>query len=532
VADVEVTFSAVDEGYSAAINKMRNEAYTIANAVPKALGGAGAPAGYVESGGRFYRQLTEEERDAARAANELADSQENAGQAAQRHGINFGRMMERMAISLVVFGAIREAIRGIQAAMAEATTFEAITTRFKNLTLDAANADKELAHIAETAKKIGASKEDMAALELSLQRGGASAAAAAAETETLAEYAAVGGEKMATLGDEMSRLEVGAGTVSDMEHLVSLMGEAGRELHDQIISYEREQVLLRQNEELIARSAQLQQRAIEETTRLEERSYEQQQRQIEAVTEFGDKLGIAKEVFEGMQRGEQHQYIVKAGVDVSDQAEFLQKREEAGERQLEQEENLGFAQLRRLEAAGLIDEKDLLAAARRRDEAAREEQKHKQEDARAQTRNAQEDAAYERRHDQEEESLKLQGKVFQAVKDRVGLTEHLAAVEKTAADQVARSEEKLKAAADHSKLVGEAIKSWNSFLADSVKLLEGVDRAVDKIRAGVRQWANPGTTAGHGPSVTPETQKSLELLERSVTAQEATHAAIRVLTTQ
>src|SRR4029077_18934971 len=339
VADVDVTFSAVDEGYSAAIDKMRAEAYTIANAVPKALGGAGAPPGYVESGGRFYRQLTEEEREAARAANELADAQENAGQAAERHGINFGRMAQRMAISLVVFTAIREALRGIQAAMAEATTWETISTRFKNLSLDAAGANKELAHIAETAKKIGASKEDMAALELSLHKGGASAAEAASQTETLAEYATVAGEKMGPLGDEMSRLAVGAGTISDMEHLVSLMGESGRELHDQIIDYQIEQVMLHQDEELIARNAQLQKRAIEETTRLEERAYEQQQRHNESVTEFGDKLGVAKGVFQDIQSATPVGRTEVAGVDVTAQAEFLEKRERAGEEQIEQEEN-------------------------------------------------------------------------------------------------------------------------------------------------------------------------------------------------
>src|SRR4029077_2161247 len=317
----------------------------------------------------------------------------------------------------------------------------------------------------------------------------------------------------------------------DMEHLVSLMGESGRELHDQIIDYQIEQVMLRQDEELIARNAQLQKRAIEETTRLEERAYEQQQRHNESVTEFGDKLGVAKGVFQDIQSATPVGRTEVAGVDVTAQAEFLEKRERAGEEQIEQEENLSLRQLRRLEAAGLLNEKDLLAAAQRAQEAERLGQKNAQEDARTTTRNAQEDDAYNRRRTQEEEFLKLQGEVYTAVQARVGLTEHLATVEQTTAAATAKVEEKLKATVDHSTTVRWLTDMWNETLKDSAHTLEQIDTIINKIGKGDLAGA-VGTlfTPRGGASATPDTQRTVQLLERSTVANEQTAAAMRQLT--
>lgn len=400
-------------------------------------------------------------QQATLATNQLASAQNNAAQSSQQLGINFAAMIERMLVRLVIFRAIFEAINAVKQAMTEASQNERLRVQFENLSTSAKTAGTDFDNLSKKARAIGVTPAEWIKVDEALMKAGESAHDAAIDTETLGEYAKESGESAETLASAFEKVKLGTGAISDMRTLVSVMGEAGNALRDQISQLEQEEILQKRVNEQIAYA-----------TMLREHAYEQQQRQNQATEEFGDKLGLASEVFQDIQEARPVGHVERAGVDVTEEAEFMEERERAGEKELEQERHKSQYQIRRLEAARYINEKDLLAAAKRGEENEHTLQQQKQQEDQAR-----------KRLGLEERTVALNKEVLIAVQARQGLEGRIAAEESTQAAAAERNAQAFAQIADDSQTIHGAMVAWNTAMGNVAHNFQVISGLIDNIYA-------------------------------------------------
>jgi hypothetical protein len=445
--DINVIFAADTSQLDAAISGIKSKTQSlgagapgsgILTALPAGLGGPPKPPG----GGS--RVLTDEEREAARAANELKESQNEVAKAQEsvgRSGINVAAMVERMAVRMAVLGTVFEAIRLATDAFKESVNFEKISVQFENLTSDTQAWSSDLKELQAQATAIGASTDEWAAVDEKLQRAGMSAAAAKTETETLGKYAQESGVNVSHLADEMARLRISRGTIEDMQELAQLSGRA--DLKERVDALQQEQIIRPRILEAQERQYQLQDRA-----------YELQQRTNSAQQAFAEKIGLRPPGMEGVEPVKGVNFEVISGA--------MTAQMQIGEARLAQEEGITAETVKQLEIYGKITASDLLAAFNRQTE----------EQHLAVTQ-ARQDQQYNQKIALEKEDLRLQHDVYNAINAQTGLQNRLANQQATAGAALDRAGSAIREMVDNSKDLLRIATEWATTIEKGVNLFKG-----------------------------------------------------------
>jgi hypothetical protein len=441
--DINVVFRADTSALDAAVTKVKGEIGSMAPAgapgsgiltpLPPGLGGPPKPP--IPPGGG-YRVLTDEEREAARGANEFAEANEKVG----RSGINVTAMLERMAIRLVAVGAIFQTIRLVMDAFKESMNFEKVSVQFENLTSDTQAWKSDLTELQTAATAVGASTDKWVEVDTRLQRAGMSARDAKVETETLGKYAQEAGVDVDHLAEAMSRLRISRGTIEDMQEMAQLSGQ--QNLKERVDALQREQIIR-------PRILEAQQRQYQ----LQDRAYELQQRTNQAQQSFAEKIGLKPPGMVGVEPVKGVNFEVVSGA--------MTAQMQIGEARLAQEEGITAETVKQLEIYGKITASDLLAASNRQ-----AEEQHLTETQ------ARQDQQYNRKIALENEDLRLQHQVYNAINAQTGLQTRLGNQQATAAAAMDRAQAGIKQMVDNSRPLLEITTKWAQAIDGAVKSLQ------------------------------------------------------------
>jgi hypothetical protein len=304
MADVNVTFAGDTSALDRAIDEVKTRTQNlvpggagsgILTPLPAALGGPAADT-LLSRATAAAKANAAAKGELTGATNKARDAEDEFGEAAKRSGINMGAMMERMATRLVVFEALRLAIKGVIDIFKEVTGLETARVHFENLS---AGADKLAAvesSLIATTKATNIEFGKLSTAVLSLEDAGEGPLAAAAEVDLLAKRAAATGEDVDVLAKALERVEMHESTAQDMFTLAHAAGTAKDELLSEVTAFERLTRELKEAERahdaLISRM-EIAEREFEKEAQMAERTADRQaaaaERTLEATERAEDR---------------------------------------------------------------------------------------------------------------------------------------------------------------------------------------------------------------------------------------------------
>jgi hypothetical protein len=307
--DINVVFAAEDEGLTAYIERLRTqfgqldatavaEGQKISAAFQKMGISAQTAFGMMGKGqdqakNQLAQYMASLEQAAAAtskvtgATNEATDAEEKFS----RSGINVGNMLERIAVRLVVFEAMRLAIKGVTDAFKEIASFEITRVHFENLTTGAQDATAAESALLDTVKKTNQEFGKLSEVTIMMENAGDSIMAATADTDLLAKRATATGQDVVQLAKAFEAVKLDEATVPQMFALANAAGTAKEELIDEVTAYAQ---LTREIKEVDHAHAE-QLRAMQEVTHEAEKQIDAQIRVGEAAEKAADKAAQAAE---------------------------------------------------------------------------------------------------------------------------------------------------------------------------------------------------------------------------------------------
>jgi len=486
MADVTVSFGAVDAGLSAAIANIRAQLGTINIGVGPGGGGGGGggvfpPAVPINvpgaGGGGAFPPPLGQINAAVGATNQLNAAITQTGQAAQRSGIDIGymfeRMIVRMGIALVIFGTIREAIKLMQDAM----KFETAETQLKNLTGGGQAFENELRAINREFEVTHTNRSKLIDIEKQLYSVGIPMQNLAGYMQEVDQYAKATGEDAGKMIHTIASLRLGRASIDEMYEMTKLMGDQGVALHGQIEQYEKMEAELPR----IQREQELNLRLTERQWQLLDRQRDATYRLTDAQSDFAGQVGITQRLFQMMQQGADPYAAARAasfvgGLRLDKAAQVEANRLKAGEQQIEQEEGLSEAEVRRLERMGLINAKTLEAAAQRK----REQQDIAIQQEREDERFSVQMGMELMRYNLEQQGLALQTQTLAGLNQFVGLSTQLTNTLGTTASAFDKMAQDLAKLVEDMPQLLQALEKIANFLDSMINKAKDVPEAMNK----------------------------------------------------
>jgi hypothetical protein len=300
VADVNVTFGAVDEGLTSSIRKYETEIQELRKTPPMLTGASGQQ--YIVDPGTGnllkYRQAVKE---VTGATNELSEATEGMGQSAGRAGINIGAMMERMATRMVVFEGLRLGIQGVKAALDEVTSIAEAENRFERLSGSIQADTVAMKELKDSSLQVAGGLAQGEKVAEVLMNYGASAREAAVQTEALGIAArSLGGDEkelekvQLRLAEAFGRMRLGE--PADLRLLAEYTGKARDENLKLVNSYDELKRVgpaairaIDQDLQQLEQDTKKQEQAEEEASRAAEKTADRHLSAIEKIARGQDK---------------------------------------------------------------------------------------------------------------------------------------------------------------------------------------------------------------------------------------------------
>ena len=341
---------------------------------PVGLGGVRpeAPPGFVESGGKFYRQLSEAERDAARAADEMSE-------ATGRAGINIESMVTRMAVRMAVFEAARLAIGYLVNEFKEMAVLETARVNFENLTTAMEHANEVEEKLNQTAFETNVAFKDLAPAIISLEDAGEGPLQAAADVDTLAKITAATGIPTKELAKGLLDLKLDKTTVPEMFQLAHATGEAKDAMVEAVQQYAELERSIKLAQHVRADELATMREQVTEQNRLidaEVRAADIASKAAEKRIADWERVSDTRESFlekmlgaEGKPPGHEDPLLARAmqpgGLPKTEGGKQMAADIAAGFQRIYDEENLTTAGMQHFVDTGQIGLKDILEAAKR-----------------------------------------------------------------------------------------------------------------------------------------------------------------------
>jgi len=383
--DIEVTFGADTSALDSAIAKIKAETQNltpggvgsgILTALPSGLGGA--PADTLLSRATAAAKVAKEEFERTGVAmKNFAKAEAEVGEATGRMSdgfrigsIDVGNMMERIAVRMVIFEALRLAIQGVKYAFDEISNLQQARLQFDAMADSADNLAGRFKYLQESAAAGFVPIEKATAAYEALKDLGVSENTAALATKDLDKWSQILGVDEVKLAEALGQVAEGTASLQQMRLVTRMMGdqgEAGRALVQNLVDLEKAQkaldVATAATEKTMAQELRTTQQASAEAERHLERGLSFTERVLTREVEAKRARGletrtptqVITEAFEGTGAGR--------GVRLP-YAEMMEYRR--GIEAIAQEQGMSQAQVHRLLREQLLDYHDVLAAAKQR----------------------------------------------------------------------------------------------------------------------------------------------------------------------
>jgi hypothetical protein len=351
MADVNVTFGAVDAGLGQAIANIRAQ-----------LGGMGAGGGaaFFTQANQWNTQVTQLTQN----INNFTQATTQAGSAARAAGINIGSMIERMAFRMALMFAFREIIKAIADTIKEAATTE---TNFMHIMdMNAETVEKTEERMDDLKKISHDTGEDLNKVVIpafvKLRETGIMPDEAVEDTRIVNQQLELTG---VNLTDIIAKVKVGTAGFVDIAKAAAGLGlpDIGRWANDWMKAEQAEKAYNRE---------------MEHTLQLTERAQHDALKLSEAHLEFAKSTGLATDAFKAFQeRGARSSLFATIPRSLADlpggYTAFsqllgeMQRKFGEGMTQIAKEENLPMRLVKMGVTAGIegFDEKSLLSAQKR-----------------------------------------------------------------------------------------------------------------------------------------------------------------------
>src|SRR4029077_14566926 len=209
---------------------------------------------------------------------------------AERAGMDFGRMAERIASRLVIFEAIRLAIQGIKYAFDQISNLQQARLQFDAMSDSTDYLAGRFAYLKEGADAAFTEIGKAIQVQQVLRDFGASEDQAAMATKDLDKWAQILGVDAVKLAEALGRVSQGEGSLQDMRLVTHMMGDqsaAGRALIQTYEDLVKEQKKLEQEDAALRES-------MDETLRDSEQRMEKEERTAHRHMRFAEKIAAAK----------------------------------------------------------------------------------------------------------------------------------------------------------------------------------------------------------------------------------------------
>ena len=386
--DINVVFAAEDEGLTAYIERLRAQfgqldatAVAEGQKISAAFQKMGIDAnrafemmgkGQDQAKNQLAQYLISLEKTAdstkkvTGATNEATEGMERFG----RSGINVGNMLERIAIRLVIFEALRLAIQGVKYAFDQISNLQQARLQFDAMADSADNLAGRFKYLQESAAAGFVPIEKATAAYEALKDLGVSENTAMMATRDLDKWSQILGIDAVKLAEALGQVAEGTASLQQMRLVTRMMGEqgeAGRALVQNLVDLEKQQkavdVATAATEKTMAQELRTAQQASAEIERHVERGLSFTERVLTREAEARRARGletrtptqVVTEAFEGTGAGR--------GVRLP-YAEMMEYRR--GIEAIAQEQGMSQAQVHRLIRQQILDYHDVLAAARER----------------------------------------------------------------------------------------------------------------------------------------------------------------------
>jgi hypothetical protein len=303
VADVNVTFAAVDEGLDTGIRRYESEIQELMKpSGPPMLTGASGQQYIIDPATSKLLKYKESVREVTDATNELSE-------ASGRAGLNIGAMMERMATRMVIFEAVRLGIQGVKAALDEVTSVAQAENRFERLSGSIQADTVAMKELKDSSLQVAGGLPQGEKMAEALMNYGASAREAAVQTEALGIAArSLGGDEkeiqkvQMQLADAFGRMRLGEESVGDLRLLAEYTGKARDENLKLVNTYDE----LKRVGPAAVKAIDENLRQLEADTRKEEQTVEEASRKAE--TDLDRHLSAIEKISRGQDKAAQEAY--------------------------------------------------------------------------------------------------------------------------------------------------------------------------------------------------------------------------------
>src|ERR1700752_4248102 len=362
--DVTVTVGAQDDGSLAAVmQRMKSQvaeidayrnvrAGTAIGAPPPA--GLGGPPPIPGPLTRAAMAQVEERRRLQEQNQKTTESEEQLGEATKRTASNFERMVERMAMRLVVFEALRLAFDGIKNTIEAASQKQFDVVQFKNVANTVKDINTEIGNTQQIAEATAQSFNDVYQARLKMYEAGVGFEQQGAAVQIAGELGRIWGEDAGRLSEMEAHIATGTASEGEMYHIATLLGGEYRKQAD---AY-RDMVT----------QAPMIERAMERQKVLADRQFEDQQRIGNIRTAFYEQHGVAEQAFQDKYRSVDPTNAAlkeKAIYDASYTARAgLQQKFAQGQAQMQKDLGVSDTTMTELINSGVVGAKQLLDASR------------------------------------------------------------------------------------------------------------------------------------------------------------------------
>jgi hypothetical protein len=297
--DINVVFGADTTQLDAAVGKVKREMQSlvpgapgsgILTPLPQAFGGA--PSTLLERATAAAKANAAAAAQAGTAMKNYGLELEEAGGKAERAGMDFGRMAERIGARLVIFEAIRLAIQGVKYAFDTISNLQQARLEFDAMSDATDHLAARFQYLKEGADAAFTPIEKAAQVVQTLQDYGASADQASLYIKDLGQWSNVLGVNADKLAQALGRVSQGEGSLQDMRLVTHMMGDqsaAGRALIQTI----EDATKALKNFETEQAAAE---KGIDAVIRATERMGEQMERSRSRGQEFLKQTGVLQDI--------------------------------------------------------------------------------------------------------------------------------------------------------------------------------------------------------------------------------------------
>jgi hypothetical protein len=262
--DINVIFAADTSQLDAAVQKVKTETQSLVPGgvgsgilTPLPLGLGGAPSTLLERATAAAKENAAAAEKAGTSMRNFARAEDEAGEASQRAGINIGNLLERIALRLVIFEALRLAIQGIKYAFDQISNLQQAQIQFNAMSDSVDHLAGRFEYLKQQAAGGFLPIEKAVQVRNTLQDFGATTDQAAMYVKDLGQWSQILGVDADKLAQSLGRVAQGEGSLQDMRlvtHMMGEQGEAGRQLVQSLVEEENALKRLESQNAVVAKS--------------------------------------------------------------------------------------------------------------------------------------------------------------------------------------------------------------------------------------------------------------------------------------